>query len=96
MISEISFLLTRKELILRLVIYTNCGIVLPLFIGVHLDAKKSLKRFAFTQNSEINFLLASKGGIDGIFLLHKIGFNFDQYVLGGVLGFLILIVVLSM
>ena len=59
------------------VIYENCGSVLPLFIGAHIDAKKSLKRFAFTQNSEINLLLTSKGGINGTFLLYKNRFNFD-------------------
>ena len=51
--------------------------MLPLFIGAHIDAKKSLKRFAFTQNSEINLLLTSKGGINGTFLLYKNCFNFD-------------------
>ena len=49
----------------------NCVSVLPLFIGVHADAKKSLKRLAFTQKSEINLLLTNKGDINSIFLLYK-------------------------
>ena len=40
---------------------------LEFFIGVHIDAKKLLKRFAFSQNSETNLPLANKGGITGIF-----------------------------
>ena len=81
MISEISFLLSQKELILTLVLYADYFSVLPLFIGVHIDVKKSLKRLAFTRKSEINLLLTSKGGIDGIFLLYENQFNIDQYVL---------------
>ena len=96
MISEISFLLTRKELILTSVLYANCGSVLRLFIGVHIDAKKSLNRLAFIQKSEINLLLTSKGSIDGISLLYKNWFNIDQYVLGAALGLLRLLVILSM
>ena len=64
------------------VLYVNCDSVLPLFISTHINAKKSLKRLVFTQKSEIILLLASKGGIDGIFLLCKNWFNINQYVLG--------------
>ena len=95
-ISEISFLLSQKELILTLVLYADYFSVLPLFIGVHIDVKKSLKRLAFTRKSEINLLLTSKGGIDGIFLLYENQFNIDQYVLGAALGSLSLPVILSM
>ena len=59
-----------------MLIYANCGSVLLLFIGIHSDANKSLERLAFTRNSEINLLLTSEGGIDGIFLLYKNWFMF--------------------
>ena len=36
---------------------------LEFFIGVHIDAKKLLKRFAFSQKSETNLPLTNKGGI---------------------------------
>ena len=39
----------RKELILTLFLYANGGIVLPLFIGVHIEANKSLKILALVQ-----------------------------------------------
>ena len=78
------------------VLYANCGSILLLFIGVHIDAKKSLKRLAFTRRSEINLLLTSKRRIDGIFLLYKNRFNIDQYVLRAALGSLNLLVNLSM
>ena len=67
-ISEISFSLTRKELILTSMLYANCDSVLPFFIVVYSGARKSLKRLAFTRMSEMKLLLTSKGGIDGIFL----------------------------
>ena len=60
MISEIPFSLTQKKLILTSVLYANCGSVHPLFIGVHIDAKK-LKKIAFKRKSEINLMLTSKG-----------------------------------
>ena len=50
----------------------------------------------FTRKSRINLLLKSKIGIAGIFLLYENWFNFDQYVLGVVLGSLTLLVILSM
>ena len=78
------------------VLCVNCGSVLPLFIYVHIDTKKSLKRLVFTRNSEINLSLTSKGGIDDIFLLYKNQINIDQYVLGAALGSLGLLVNLIM
>ena len=82
-------------MILTLVLHANCGSILPLFIGVHIDAKKSLKRLAFTGKSEINLLLTGKRGIDGIFLLYKNWFKIDQYVLGAALESLSLLVILG-
>ena len=61
----------RKELILTLVLYANGGIVRPLFIGVHLEAKKSLNRLALVRKSEINLPFTNKGGIAGIFYYIK-------------------------
>ena len=78
------------------VLCANCGSVLPLFIGVHIDAKKSAKRFDFIQKSEKKLLLTSKGGINGIFLFYKNQFNIDQYVVGAALASLCLLVILSM
>ena len=40
MISDISFWLTWKELVLTSVLYPNCGSVFPLLISIHIDAKK--------------------------------------------------------
>ena len=84
----------RKELILTLFFYANDGIVFPLFIGVHIEAKKSLSRLALVQKSETNLPCANKGGIAGIYLLYKNLFNIDQYVLGAALGSLSLLVIL--
>ena len=84
----------RKELVLTLVLYKNGGIVLLLFIGVHIEAKKSLNRLALVQNSETNLPFTNKGGIAGMFLLYKNLFNIDQYVLGAALGSLSLLVIL--
>ena len=39
------------------------------FISVHIEPIKLLKRFAFSQKSEIKLPSTSKGGIAGIFLL---------------------------
>ena len=58
-----------NDVILALVLYENKGNTLEFFIGVHIDAKKLLKRFAFSQKSEINLPLTNKGGIAGIFFL---------------------------
>ena len=67
----------REELILTLVLYANGGIVLPLFIGVHIEAKKSLNRLALVQKSETNLPFTNKGEIARIFLLYKNLFNID-------------------
>ena len=40
---------------------------LSFFIAVHIDAKKLLKRFGFSQNSDINLPLTNKDVIAGIF-----------------------------
>ena len=40
-----------------------------IFIGVDIEAKKLLKRFAFSQKSELKLSSTNKGGIAGIFLL---------------------------
>ena len=81
----------RKELILTLVPYANGGIVLPLFIGVHIEAKKSLNRLALVQKPETNLPFTTKGRI---FLLYKNLLNIDHYFLGAVLGSLSLLVIL--
>ena len=82
----------RNELILTLVLYANGGTALPLFVGVHTEAKKSLNRLALVQKPEINLSFTNKGWIAGIFLLYKNLFNIDQYVLGAALGSLSLLV----
>ena len=84
----------RKELISKLVLYANGGNVLPLFIGVHIEAKKSLNRLALVQKFKTNLPFTNKGGIAGIFLLYKNLFNIDQYVSGAALGSLSLLVIL--
>ena len=87
----------RKELILTSVLYANGGIVLPLFIGVYIEAIKQLKslsRLALVQKSETNLPFTHKRGIAGIFLLYKNLFNIEQYVLGAALGSLSLLVIL--
>ena len=67
-----------KELTLTLVLHANGGIVLPLFIGVHIEAnKKSLNRLALVQKYETNLPFTNKGGIAGIFLVYKSVFNID-------------------
>ena len=78
-----------------MVLHVNCGSVLPLFIGVDIDAKKIIKEISFYTNSEINLLLTSKEGIDGIFLLYKNWFNIDHYVSEVALGSLSLPVIVS-
>ena len=84
----------RKELILTLVFYANGAIVLPLFIGVHVEAKNSLNRLDLSQKYETNLPFLNKGGIAGTFLLYKNLFNIDQCVLGAALGSLSLLVIL--
>ena len=63
-----SFVISNN-VILSLVLYENNGNTLQAFIGVHIDAKKLLKRFAFSQKSETNLPLKNKGGIAGTFFL---------------------------
>ena len=46
-IDSISLFVTRKEFILVLVLYKRGGNTLLFFIGVHIETKKLLKRFAF-------------------------------------------------
>ena len=75
-----------EEIIPTLVLYTNGGIVLPLLIGVHIEAKKSVNGLASVEKSETNLAFTNKGEISGIFLLYKNLFNIDQYILGDPLG----------
>ena len=42
---------------------------LSFFIGVHINAKKLLKRFVFSQKLDTNLPLTNKGGIARIFSL---------------------------
>ena len=58
-----------NDVILPLVLSENNSNTLECFIGVHIDAKKLLKRFVFSQKSETNLPLANTGGIAGIFFL---------------------------
>ena len=51
-IANISFSVTLKDLILLLVLYEKGGKQLVLSIGVHVEAKKLLKMFAFLRKSE--------------------------------------------
>ena len=48
--------------------YAN-GNTLEFFIGINVDAKLLLNRFAFSHKSETNLPLTNKGGIAGIFCL---------------------------
>ena len=50
-IANISFSVTWKDLILLPVLYEKDGKQLVLSIGVHIEAKKLLKMFAFLQKS---------------------------------------------
>ena len=56
-----------NDVILALVLRENNGNTLQFLIGVHIDAKKLLKRFPFSQKSETNLPLTDKDGITGIF-----------------------------
>ena len=58
-----------NNVILALVLYENNSNTLEFFIGVHINAKKFLKRFSFSQKSEANLPLTNKGGIAGILFL---------------------------
>ena len=66
-INDMSSSVTSNDVILALVLYENNGNKLEFFIGVHIDAKKLLKRFAFSQKSETNLPLTNKGGIAEFF-----------------------------
>ena len=60
-----------KELALTLVLCVNGGVVIPLFSGVHIEAKKSLNRLVLVQKSERNLPYTNKVGITGIFYYIK-------------------------
>ena len=64
-----SYSVKSNDVILALVLYENNGNTLEFVIGVHIDAKSLLKRFAFSQKSETNLPLTNKGGITGFFFL---------------------------
>ena len=49
-INDVSSSVISNDVILALVLYENNGNTLEFFISVHIDAKKLLKRFAFSQN----------------------------------------------
>ena len=68
-IANISFSVTWKDLILLPVLYEKDGKQLVLSIGVHIEAKKLLKMFAFLQKSETILPSTRRGGIVGSFLL---------------------------
>ena len=53
-INDISSSAKWNNVILALVLYENNGNTLEFFIGVNIDTKKLLKRFAFVQKSETN------------------------------------------
>ena len=56
-----------KEFNFLLVLYVKGGNTLEFFIGVQIDAKKPLKRYAFTLKSDTKLPLTNNGGIAGIF-----------------------------
>ena len=68
-IDSISFSEILKDFILEYILYEENEKAFPLFIGVHIDTKKLLKKFPFSKQSETNFPSTSNGGIPGIFLL---------------------------
>ena len=68
-INDMSSFVISNNIILALVLYKNNGNKPEFFTGVHIDAKKLLKRFAFSQKSDTNLPLTNKGGIGGIFFL---------------------------
>ena len=69
---------------------------LVFYIGVHIDEKKLLKRFVFSQKSETNLPSANSSGIAGIYLLWSKQLRIAQYVLGVVEEFWSLSVILLM
>ena len=66
-------------MILLLVLYEKDGKQLLLSIGVHIEAKKLLKMFAFLPKSETILPSTRRGGIVGSFLLQSKQFNIVQY-----------------
>ena len=68
-INDMSSSVKSNDVILALVLYENNGNTLESFVSVLIDAKKLLKRFALSQQSEKNLPLTNKGGIAGTFSL---------------------------
>ena len=68
-VANISFSVTWEDLILLPVLYEKDGKQLVLSIGVHIEAKKLLKMFAFLPKSETILPSTRRGGIVGSFLL---------------------------
>ena len=66
--------------------FNKLGNELSFVIGVHFDAKKSLKSLAFSLKSVTRLLTAVSGGIRGIFLPFTEVFKIDKNVLGLVVG----------
>ena len=62
-ISNMFFSAAWKEFILQFLLQEKYGRVLALFIGVHNNAKKLLKRLTFLLKSETKFPSTNKGGI---------------------------------
>ena len=54
------------------------GKQLALFIVLHVEAKKLLKMFGFSQKSKTNLPLTSRGSIVGLFK-NKAHFNFENF-----------------
>ena len=68
-IANISFSVTWKDLILLPVLYEKDSKQLALSIGVYIETKKLLKKFAFLQKSETNLQSTRRGGITGSFFI---------------------------
>ena len=67
------------------VLYEKDDKQLALSIGLHIEAKKLLKIFAFLEKSEANLPSTRRGGIAGRLLFWSKRFNIAQYVFGEVL-----------
>ena len=65
-ISSMSSLVKWNEVILAFVLCKKVGKILVFCIGIHIDEKHLLKRFAFSQKSETNLPLTNSCGIAGI------------------------------
>ena len=81
-IAYISFSVTWKDLILLTVQYEKDGKQLALSIGVHIEAKKLLKMFAFLQKFETTLPSIKGGGVVGKCLLQGKQFTLVQYIFG--------------